>query len=182
MARRVALGLWLVALGAAPAPAGGGAATPRGAAGDAAARWAVSQAGTREIGTTNCSPKIDAWERDMGLHVPPCRVWCGAFVHQAYLRAGVRLSARLIDPHRSYLDANAARRGLRAIDPARVRRGDIVFYRFREGVLASHLAIARDRPRGGKLETVEGNVGHAVRLQRRGVQYIVLAARVAGGG
>ena len=45
---------------------------------------------------------------------------------------------------------------------------------------ASHLAIARDRPSGGKLDTVEGNTSHAVRLETRGTQYIVLAARVTG--
>ena len=28
----------------------------------------------------------------MVLQVPPCRVWCGAFVHQAFRQAGVRLS------------------------------------------------------------------------------------------
>ena len=116
----------------------------------------------------------------MGLDVPPCRVWCGAFVHQAYRRAGIQLSARLIDPDRSYRDAVAGRRGLRSIPIARIQRGDIVFYRFRDGVKASHLALARGRPRGGVLSTVEGNTSNAVHLERRGVRYIVLAARVTG--
>jgi hypothetical protein len=114
----------------------------------------------------------------MGLKVPPCRVWCGAFVHQAYLRAGVKLSSRLIDPHRSYQDAIAGRRHLRQIAVSAIRPGDIVFYKFRDGVDASHLAIARSRPKTGKLDTVEGNTSHAVRLETRGTQYIVLAARV----
>jgi cell wall-associated NlpC family hydrolase len=116
----------------------------------------------------------------MGLHVPPCRVWCGAFVHEAFRRAGVKLSARLIDPHRSYKDAVAGRRGLRAIAIDKIRRGDIVFYKFREGVLASHLAIARGAPSAGKLDSVEGNTSNAVRLERRGTRFIVLAARVTG--
>ena len=77
--------------------------------------WAVKQVGVREVGTSNCSPTIDRWERAMGLRLPPCRVWCGAFVHQAYLQAGVRLSRRLIDPHRSFADAIAGRRHLRKI-------------------------------------------------------------------
>ncbi len=144
----------------------------------AALAWAVKQVGTAERGTTNCSPVIDRWERDMGLKLPPCRVWCGAFVHQAYLRAGVRLSRRLIDPHRSYADAVAGRRHLRRIAIKQIRPGDIVFYRFRAGVRASHLALARSKPRNGSLDTIEGNTGNAVRLQTRGTRYIVLAARV----
>jgi hypothetical protein len=149
---------------------------------ESAVTWAISQVGTREIGTSNCSRKINGWERAMGLKVPPCRVWCGAFVHQAFLQAGVQLSARLIDPHRSYLDAVAGRRGLQRIAPSQIGRGDIVFYKFRPGVLASHMAIARGRPRDGKLDTVEGNVSNAARVESRGVKYIVLAARVAASG
>jgi cell wall-associated NlpC family hydrolase len=158
------------------------AAAPATTTRESAVTWAMSQVGTREIGTSNCSPKINRWERAMGLTVPPCRVWCGAFVHQAFLQAGVRLSARLIDPHRSYFDAVAGQRGLKRIARSQIGRGDIVFYKFREGVLASHLAIARGRPRNGKLDTVEGNVNNAARLERRGVQYIVLAARVVNAG
>jgi cell wall-associated NlpC family hydrolase len=159
------------------------AVSPAGAAGASAAReaavdWAVSQVGTHERGTSNCSPKIDRWVRAMGLAVPPCRVWCGAFVHEAFLQAGVRLSSRLIDPDRSYADAVAGQRGLQRIALSQIRRGDIVFYAFRPGLRASHLAIARGRPRDGSLETVEGNTSHAVRLERRGLQYAVLAARV----
>ena len=96
-------------------PSAGGAGDVRPSVGQKAVAWAVDHVGVREIGTTNCSPTIDRWERDMGLRLPPCRVWCGAFVHQAYLRAGVRLSKRLIDPHRSYADAVARRRHLRKI-------------------------------------------------------------------
>jgi hypothetical protein len=145
---------------------------------EAALSWAVAQDGTRERGTTNCSPAINRWQRDMGLRVPPCRVWCGAFVHQAYKRAGIKLSSRLINPDRSYDDAVAGRRHLRQIPVSSIRPGDIVFYRFRTGVRASHLGLARSRPKDGKLDTVEGNTSHAVRLETRGTRYIVLAARV----
>ena len=145
-----------------------------------AAAWAVSQNGLHEAGTSNCGPQIDRWQRQMGLKGPPCRVWCGAFVHQAFRRAGVQLSSRLIDPNRSYYDALAGRNGLRSIPISRIQRGDIVFYKFRNGVKASHEGIARDRPRDGMLATAEGNTSNAVRLERRGVQYIVLAARVTG--
>jgi hypothetical protein len=156
----------------------GNATDTRSTVGQTALAWAIKQKGMKERGTTNCSPTIDRWQREMGLKVPPCRVWCGAFVHQAYLRAGVRLSARLIDPDRSYDDAIAGRRHLRRIAVSAVRPGDILFYKFRDGVRASHLALARSKPYDGKLDTVEGNTSHAVRLQTRGTRYVVLAARV----
>ncbi len=159
-------------------PAAGGAGDVGDSVREKALAWAVAHVGMRENGTTNCSPAINRWERDMGLRLPPCRVWCGAFVHQAYLRAGVRLSRRLIDPHRSLADAVAGRRHLRKIAIADIRPGDIVFYKFRNGVRASHLAIARARPQDGMLDTVEGNVDNASTLESRGTQYIVLAARV----
>jgi hypothetical protein len=162
---------------AALVPGAAGATDAPGSARAAALSWAVAQVGAQERGTSNCSPQIDGWERDMGLTVPPCRVWCGAFVHQAFLRAGVRLSARLIDPDRSYDDAVAGRRHLRRIAVSSIRPGDVVFYKFREGVRASHLAIARSRPQGDRLDTVEGNTSNAVRLETRGTQFIVLAAR-----
>jgi hypothetical protein len=159
-------------------PAAGSTADTRRSVGETALAWAVKQEGTKERGTTNCSPTIDRWQRDMGLKVPPCHVWSGAFVHQAFLRAGVKLSARLIDPDRSYDDAIAGRRHLHRIAVSTVRPGDLLFYRFRSGVRASHLAIARSRPYDGKLDTAEGNTSNAVRLQTRGTRYVVLAARV----
>ena len=143
-----------------------------------ATSWAEKQAGHRENGTSNCSSKINAWERAMGFKVPPCKVWCGAFVHQAFLRAGVKLSPRLIDPDKSYGDAVAGVRKLKRISISQIQRGDIVFYMFRKNLRASHLGIARGKPSGGKLNTVEGNTSNAVRLERRGTKYIVLAARV----
>jgi hypothetical protein len=160
------------------APTAGGASEVSESVRQKAVAWGVEHVGIREIGTTNCSPTIDRWERDMGLRLPPCRVWCGAFVHQAYLRAGVRLSKRLIDPHRSFYDAVNGRRHLRKIAISAIRPGDIVFYKFRKGVRASHLALARSRPKNGMLNTVEGNVDNASSMQSRGTKYIVLAARV----
>ena len=145
---------------------------------DQAVAWAVRQAGVHERGTTNCSPVINRWDRHMGLRVPPCRPWCGSFVHEAFRQAGVDLSARLIDPDRSYTDAVAGHRGLRAIPIGDVRRGDLLFFAFRPGLRTSHLAIVRARPRRGVASTVEGNVAHAVRLKARGLRYAVLAARV----
>lgn len=174
----LATALGCALLGALVATAGSAPTDARASARQAALSWAVRQVGTQERGKTNCSPTIDRWQREMGLNVPPCRVWCGAFVHQAYKRAGIKLSSRLIDPDRSYDDAVAGRRHLRRIPVSSIRPGDVVFYRFREGVRASHVALARSRPKGGRLATVEGNTSHAVRLQTRGTRYIVLAARV----
>jgi hypothetical protein len=143
-----------------------------------AVRWAIAHAGLHERGSTNRSPQIDRWERAMGIRIG--QPWCGAFVHQAFLQAGLRLSARLIDPDRSYRDAQANRRHLHAIPIRSVRRGDLLFFAFRPGLLASHFAIVRGRPRNGSVPTVEGNVSNASRLELRGLGYPVLAARVTG--
>jgi hypothetical protein len=144
-------------------------------------RWAERQAGLHEDGTSNCSKPIDRWVRAMGLEVPPCRPWCGAFVHQAALRGGTRLSRRLIDPDRAYDDILLGRRGLRKIPVRSVRRGDLVLFRFRPSVRASHMEIVRGRPGSdGRVPVVGGNVAHRVELGRRGLQYVVIAARVVG--
>ncbi len=143
-----------------------------------AVAWAVAQAGHRERGTTNCSPRINRWTKVMGLSRDPCPRWCGAFVHQAFYQAGVRLSSRLIDPDRSYEDAVAGRRGLKRIAIGSVRKGDLLFFAFRPRLKASHVAIVRTSPRNGAVYTAEGNVGHAVHLKRRGLRYPVLAARI----
>ncbi len=162
-----------------PAPAASAASAREAAVARASAvSWAVDQVGHRERGTTNCSPRVNRWTKAMGFSLPPCRPWCGAFVHQAFLEAGVRLSARLIDPDRSYEDALAGRRGLRRIAVTSVRKGDLLFFAFRPRLKASHLAIVLGRPQGGFVDTVEGNVEHAVRLKKRGLRYPVLAARV----
>ena len=113
-----------------------------------AVAWAVSQEGHAERRTTNCSSRITRWQRQMGIDAPPCEPWCGAYVHQAFLRGGVRLSKRIIDPHRSYADAVAGRRGLQRIPMSAVRKGDLLFFRIRRGLRASHLAIVRERPAG----------------------------------
>jgi hypothetical protein len=173
--RRLLLAVTALGLGTTVAPA---SAAPSDRQLQRAVSWAVAQTGHREIGTTNRSRLIDAWERDMG--VGPGRPWCGALVHQAFLRQGIKLSARLIDPHRSYQDAQAGRRGLRAIRVSQVRKGDILFYKFRRGVLASHLAIARGPVEKGRIRSIEGNVSHTVSQETRSARYVVLAARVTG--
>lgn len=176
MRRGIIVIVVLVTVLVAAAPVATGAPHSAAAMRAHAVAWAVKQAGVHEVGQTNCSAKIDRWTRDMGLH--PCRAWCGAFVHEAFLQAGVRLSARLIDPDRSYLDAIAGRRHLRAIATSSVRPGDLLFFAFEAGKRASHLAIVRSRPSGGRVATVEGNTSNAVRLKVRALAYVVIAARV----
>jgi hypothetical protein len=157
-------------------------AAPAQAATDAqrheAVRWAVSQAGYHELGTSNCGNRIDTWMRNMGLAPRPCRAWCGAFVHEAFRRAGIDLSARLIDPDRTYDDVIRGRRGVRRIAKSAVRPGDILLYAIRRDLKASHMAIVRTRPSHGRVRTIEGNTSHAVRLKTRALSYPVLAARV----
>lgn len=182
MRGRLPLALLLVLAGAlalAP-PAGPASAQSLERARARAVAWAVGQEGHQERGTSNCSSRITRWERQMGLDVPPCRPWCGAFVHQAFLRQGIRLSARLIDPHRTFGDVLAGRRGLQRIAMRDVRRGDILLFRIRRGLRASHMAIVRDRLSGNRVRTAEGNVSHTVALLTRSLSVPVLAARVTG--
>jgi cell wall-associated NlpC family hydrolase len=147
-----------------------------------AVAWARAQRGMHEVGTTNCSPAIDRWMRHMGLPVPavpPCRPWCGAFVHEAFHQAGIELSARVIDPNQSYWDAMQHENGLKRIPKADVAPGDLVFFSLSDpNVQATHEEIVLARPRNGKVLTAGGNVGHHAVVTRRGLAYIVLAARV----
>ena len=142
-------------------------------------RWAQTQIGHRENGTSNCSPRITRWLRDMGISAPPCQAWCGAFVHQAYKQAGVKLSRRLIDPDKAWADARSGRRGLKRIDRDDVKPGDIMFFKYRTGVRASHVGIVVKAPNSkGIVETVEGNVGHRVQRELHRAGFAVGAARV----
>ena len=166
---------------AAPAPA---AAVPAGAAtpeAERAVRWALQQVGVRERGTTNCGSKVVTWQRRAGWRVPPCHEWCGAFVHEAWLQAGVNLHSAFLDPARVLDDALAARNGLRAIPVRQVRRGDLVIYRWGDRpTRADHFGIvtARIRPGDGYVRTVDGNAGNAVRRGWRNLAYAVTGVRV----
>lgn len=148
---------------------------------DRAVAWAAGQIGHREDGRSNCSAKIIRWQRAMGFRSPPCRPWCGAFVHQAILKAGIKLSARLIDPAKTARDAAAGVRGVRRISLGSVRKGDILLFAFsrRPGV-ASHMALVRGRPRNGRVYTYEGNVAHRSVATSRLLRIAVMAVRVDG--
>jgi cell wall-associated NlpC family hydrolase len=146
-----------------------------------AVAWARARRGMHEVGTTNCSPAINRWMSHMGLPVPaapPCRPWCGAFVHEAFYQAGIDLSDRVIDPNQSYWDAMQRQNGLKRIAKSGARPGDLVFFALHGTNVATHEEIVLARPRDGKVLTAGGNVGHHAVVTRRGLAYIVLAARV----
>lgn len=146
-----------------------------------AVAWARARRGMHEVGTTNCSPAINRWMGHMGLSVPaapPCRPWCGAFVHEAFYQAGIDLSDRVIDPNQSYWDAMQRQNGLKRIAKSDARPGDLVFFALHGTNVATHEEIVLARLRNGRVLTAGGNVGHHAVVTRRGLAYIALAARV----
>ena len=167
------------ALTAAPAHAAPpGAATPQA---ERAVRWALAQVGVREIGNTNCGRTVVRWQRRAGWTVPPCHEWCGAFVHEAFLQAGLNLRSGFLNPEDVLDDARAGLRGLRTIPVRQVRRGDLVIYRWGDTpARADHFGIVTHRYRPGDLyvRTVDGNSGNMVQLGRRSLRYVVTGVRV----
>jgi cell wall-associated NlpC family hydrolase len=165
--------------GGAPAP---GAATPQA---ESAVRWALSQVGVRERGESNCGGTVERWQRRAGWRVPPCHKWCGAFVHEAFLQAGLDLPSSFLRPEDVLDDARAHRRGLRAIPIRQVRRGDLVIYRWgTTPQRADHFGIATRRlaPGATMVRTVDGNSGNAVNVSWRSLRYVVTAVRVVSPG
>lgn len=159
-----------------------GPATPAVRPSERAVRWAVSQVGVHEVGTTNCGRSVERWQRDAGWDLPPCRPWCGAFVHEAFLRAGVDLRSAFLYPERVLDDARVGRHGLRTIPVGRVRRGDLVIFKWPgSGDRADHIGIVTRpyRPQSGVVHTVEGNTAQAVRAQARPIRHVVTGVRVS---
>ncbi len=174
-----AIAAGLSALAAPPAVAAPpGAATPQA---ERAVRWALTQVGVREIGQSNCGRTVERWQRRAGWTVPPCHEWCGAFVHEAFLQAGLDLRSSFLEPEDVLDDARARRRGLRAIPVRDVRRGDLVIFRWGDSPSrADHFGIATHRHRPGDrfVRTVDGNSGDAVDTGRRSLRYVVTGVRV----
>jgi hypothetical protein len=180
--RVLAIGLALcVLVPASPAAAAGppaGAATPEA---ERAVRWALRQVGVRELGTSNCGRLVVRWQRRAGWRVPPCHEWCGAFVHEAWLQAGINLRSSFLNPEDVLDDANSRRNGMRAIPVRQVRRGDLVIYRWGDReTRADHFGIVTHRYRPGEwfVRTVDGNSGNAVERGRRSLIYAVTGVRV----
>lgn len=178
-ARAFCVAAALVVLAAAPAHA-----APPGAAtleAGRAVRWALTQVGVREVGNTNCGRTVVRWQRRAGWSVPPCHEWCGAFVHEAFLQAGVDLPSSFLYPEDVLDDARAGRRGLRAVPVRQVRRGDLVIFRWGNSASrADHFGIVthRHRPGDAFVRTVDGNSGNAVVTGRRSLRYAVTGVRI----
>jgi cell wall-associated NlpC family hydrolase len=146
-----------------------------------AVRWAVRQVGVHEDGTTNCGQAVERWQRNAGWDLPPCRPWCGAFVHEAFRQGGIELRSAFLYPERVLDDARAGRRGLHTIRVRRVRRGDLVIYKWPgSGDRADHFGIVTRAYRAGSgvVHSVEGNTSQAVRAQTRPLQNVVTGVRV----
>ena len=179
--RRV-LGALLVAFAALPA-ATAPAATPPPApspVAERAVRWGLSQVGVRELGNTNCGRTVERWQRRTGWRVPPCWEWCGAFVHEAFLQAGLNLGGRWRNPEHALDNARAHRHGLWAIPVRSVRRGDLVIFRWGDtDSRADHFGIVTHRYRRGDwfVRTVDGNSGNMVQTGRRSLIYAVTGVR-----
>ena len=151
--------------------------SPNRRAADAVA-WAVRQAGTCEQPPgSNAGPKIDAWQRNVGMHGQP---WCGIFIHQAYLEAGLDLDDGMAstDWIREAAEQDGGR--LVQIPLSRARRGDLVLFDFvpGDGDPDSHVALVRSRVRDGRIATVEGNTSHCVRRLQRAAGDVVMAVRI----
>lgn len=147
-----------------------------------AVRWAVRQVGVHERGTSNCGRAVVRWQRNARWSVPPCRPWCGAFVHEAFRQAGIDLRSAFLYPERVLDDARTGRRGLRAVPARRVRRGDLVLYRWPgSGDRADHFGIVLHAPRPGSgvVRAVEGNTAQAVRIRARPRRFVVTGVRVS---
>ncbi len=149
---------------------------------ESAVRWALRQVGTHERGTSNCGRAVVRWQRNARWSVPPCRPWCGAFVHEAFRQAGIDLRSAFLYPDRVLADARAGRRGLHAIRAQRVRRGDLVLYHWPgSGDRADHFGIVLRayRPGSGVVHAVEGNTAQAVRVKTRPLRFVVTGVRVS---
>jgi hypothetical protein len=143
-----------------------------------AAAWAERQIGVRS-NNVGCGRVVNRWVANMGIPVPPCWAWCGAFVHAAFLQAGVRLDKRMLDPEKAYDDAVHNRRHLRRIPRSQIRRGDVVLFAYERGKKASHFGIVtRTYDRNGFFESVEGNNGNSVVREPHRAYVIALALRV----
>lgn len=164
-----------------PAPAGAPSTllAARNPVAEKAAVWAAKQEGVTEIGDTNCGKTVERWQRNAGLKIPPCHVWCGIFVHEAFLQAGIKLSIRWIDPEKVLVDAENKRRHLRLIRARDLRRGDVALMLYRNDKRASHASIVLSHRAGSNyVTTAEGNAGDAVVIKRHHISFFVGALRV----
>lgn len=125
-----------------------------------ALRWAQSKVGIHEEPDgSNRGPRIDEWERRFGFLGEP---WCGIFVGNALLAAGVRgVTSRIASVAAIQEDAEAHRGCFTGYSPGSVRGaypGDLVIL-FGYG---DHVEMVRHVDADGSVLTFGGNYGNAV--------------------
>jgi hypothetical protein len=116
-------------------------------------RWALRQEGTSEY-----SDKVARWSRRAGWSSVPA--WCGIFVHEAWLRAGLDLDNRMAAVKFIHDSAGERTNHFKAIRLEKARRGDLLVIDW-PGVGDSddHVAIVRRRADGGSIPVISGNTG-----------------------
>lgn len=156
-----------------------GGAPGQGAEG--AVRWALTQDGVVEspVGS-DCGGPITGWQRRAGI---PCgTAWCGVFVHEAFLRAGIHLPSWIASVPTTLSKAQAGEGGLKAVPKNQIKRGDIVIFQWDTGVV-DHMGLAtQDWPGTGRLATIEGNTSDGVHRRNEHAGTIVSGVRVVEKG
>jgi cell wall-associated NlpC family hydrolase len=123
-----------------------------------AVAWAKKQVGvTEQPPGSNRGPKIDQWElRAAGYTGYP---WCGAFVHEALLQAGVDLPSGVVYTPTILAWARNRQHGLRIVNSP--KPGDLVLMRFPGGNRdpVHHVALYVGNGRTIEGNTSSGNAG-----------------------
>ena len=124
---------------------------------------AIEEIGTREVGISNCGPRVDLYKAATNLPPHESWAWCAAFVdwcvREAAVRAGVQFSRTFMRPTTAgawALEAWSLKQDNSTWTkrkPGRdIKPGDIIVFTF------SHCGIAVSEPDDtGHFETVEGN-------------------------
>jgi len=154
--------------------------TAPGAGAEGAVRWALTQDGVEESPPgSNCGGPITAWQRRTGTTCGTA--WCGVFVHEAFLHAGIDLPSWIASVPTTLSQARAGRGGLKAVPKNQIKRGDIVIFQWDTGKV-DHMGLAtQDWPGTGRLATIEGNTSNGVHRRSELEGTIVGGVRVIEG-
>lgn len=154
----------------------------------AAVAWAISQDGVTEMPAgSNWGHPVEDWEQYTGMTSPV--PWCGCFACEAIVGHGgaaIPVRARLASGYAIIADAHAGANGLKAVTFTAIEPGDLLSYWNGE-----HIGVAREKPSGSTVKTVEGNTspgdeggeaqynGGCVALKTRSISDVTVAARPA---
>jgi hypothetical protein len=143
---------------------------------EAAVRWALGQEGVVEQPKgSDCGGPINGWQRRAGT---PCgTAWCGVFVHEAFLQAGIDLPWWIVSVPQTLTRARAGEAGMRVIDKHDIKRGDIVIFQWDSGD-PDHMGLATGSFKDGRLPTIEGNTSHGVHRRSQPSSVVVAGVRV----